>query len=84
MKNFRVLSMTALVVFSMLTACSKDDDSPASDCFDCVSGGVTTKYCYVAGSEFYTVTIAGQSIEVDLQEGETWEETKEGLQAICN
>lgn len=85
MKNFRVLYMTALVVFATLTACSSDDDSgPASDCLNCSVSGVPTNYCYVAGSEFYTITIAGQPIEVDLEEGETWEEVKEGLQTLCD
>ena len=85
MKNFRLLSMTALVVFSMLTACSSDDDSgPTQDCFDCVVEGQTSTYCYTTGDDFYTVTSGDQEIEVDLMEGQTWAQTKQGLQMICN
>ena len=76
--------MTALVALSMLTACSKDDDGPAADCFDCTISGQTSRYCYVEGRDYYSVTIGGQVLEVDFQEGQTWEDTKAGLELGCD
>lgn len=68
-----------------LMNCSSDDNKDSKqDCFNCSEmGGVTTKFCYTEGDNFYTLTAAGQSQKIPLQ-GATWEDVKKTLKEACN
>lgn len=79
-KLFITLTIASLV----FTSCSKDDDGgKKEDCFNCTEMGVTIKYCYTEGNDFYTVTFAGQTVEQPLN-GESWSDIKEDLQELCD
>lgn len=86
MKKFIYASMA--VAAMAFVSCSDDDDSSseaanATDCFECTTIAGDMKYCYTEGDDYYTMTVMEIDTEMPLN-GQSWEDTKQGLQMLCN
>ncbi|MFA5618690.1 MAG: hypothetical protein WDA08_00140 [Weeksellaceae bacterium] len=82
MKKIAIICMMAFGSMAFM-ACSSDDGGSGPECFDCSIMGFTTKYCYTAGDDFYTMEVMGVSEEIPL-EGANWNDIKSILQQACN
>ena len=83
----KILFLIAVTAITF-TSCKKDDPKSNEDCFDCTTSAqgisTTSTYCYTDGDNFYTVTVSGNSQQVEIPEGSNWEEIKAGLELICD
>lgn len=82
MKKLTFILLTVASSLAFVNCSSDDDKGGGEDCFDC-NFIVNTKYCYVDGNDYYTVTVMGETENVPL-EGASWSDVKEGLQMVCN
>lgn len=53
---------------------------PILDCYTCEN--TLTEYCYTQNTDYYTVTVEGNEVQI-LLDGQSWEEIKEELIFLC-
>lgn len=82
MKKGLLIAFTVLGSMAFINCSSDDNDGGSNNCVECKQGGVTAKYCYNEGDNFYTMTVAGTSQKAPLA-GQSWEDVKEVLKAAC-
>lgn len=83
MKKALLIVATVFGSIALMNCSSDDNKGPKQDCFDCEQMGVKTKVCYTEGDDFYTATMAGQSMKQPLGEM-SWKEMKEFLKEACS
>ncbi|WP_349352270.1 MULTISPECIES: hypothetical protein [unclassified Flagellimonas] len=78
------LVLTTLIVATLITACSKDDDKPTKECESCTLQGNKVEVCDNADGT-WTLSVAGSTTTTDPKllgaEGLT---PKEYAQSLCS